>query len=122
MHIRALCWSVSLYLIFAICISVRYSKKEWVRIQTKIRGNDIWINGCGASGYLLKGVSVAELAEAVVPCTVTIEKDGKKADARKMFALMSLGIKSGDTVTVHVGGENEEQVAADLEAFMQENL
>ena len=57
-----------------------------------------------------------------VPCTVTIEKDGKKADARKMFALMGLGIKSGDTVTVHVGGENEEQVAADLEAFMQENL
>lgn len=39
-----------------------------------------------------------------------------------MFALMGLGIKSGDTVTVHVGGENEEQVAADLEAFMQENL
>lgn len=32
------------------------------------------------------------------------------------------GRKSGDTVTVHVGGENEEQVAADLEAFMQENL
>ena len=39
-----------------------------------------------------------------------------------MFALMGLGIKSGDTVAVHVGGENEEQVAADLEAFMQENL
>lgn len=27
--------------IFAICISVCYSKKEWFRIQTKIRGNDI---------------------------------------------------------------------------------
>lgn len=67
------------------------------------------------------GVLVKQ-AKAVVPCTVTIEKDGKKADARKMFALMGLGIKSGDTVTVHVGGENEEQVAADLEAFMQENL
>ena len=67
------------------------------------------------------GVLVKQ-ANAVVPCTVTIEKDGKKADARKMFALMGLGIKSGDTVAVHVGGENEEQVAADLEAFMQENL
>ena len=67
------------------------------------------------------GVPVKQ-AKAAVPCAVTIEKDGKKADARKMFALMGLGIKSGDTVTVHVGGENEEQVAADLEAFMQENL
>ena len=66
------------------------------------------------------GILVKEAAK--YQSDITIEKDGKKADARKMFALMGLGIKSRDTVTVHVGGENEEQVAADLEAFMQENL
>ena len=31
---------------------------------------------------------------------ITIEKNGKVADARKMFAVMGLGVKNGDTITV----------------------
>lgn len=39
---KGLCCNILFKLfIFAICISVCYSKKEWFRIQTKIRGNDI---------------------------------------------------------------------------------
>ena len=30
---------------------------------------------------------------------ITIEKNGKVADARKMFAVMGLGVKNGDTIT-----------------------
>ena len=48
--------------------------------------------------------------------TVTIAKaDGKSAAATKLMALMGLGIKQGDTVTVTVEGGNEETNAAAME-------
>lgn len=53
---------------------------------------------------------------------VTIEKAGKEVDAKRIMAVMSLGAKTGETVTVKVDGEGEEQAAQDLEAFFKENL
>lgn len=52
------------------------------------------------------------------PCKVTIGKDGKQADAGKMFGLMSLGIKGGETIVITVEGENEMEAAADLKAYL----
>ena len=34
--------------------------------------------------------------------TATLEKDGKSCDLRKLMALMGMGVKQGDTVTVKV--------------------
>ncbi len=56
------------------------------------------------------------------PCTVTVIKDGKRADARKMFGLMGLGIKGGQTIAVECDGEQEAEAAAALEAFLKANL
>ena len=39
---------------------------------------------------------------------ITIEKDGKKADAKRIFAVMGLGVKSGETITVNIEGEDED--------------
>ena len=55
-------------------------------------------------------------------CVTTVEKNGKKADARKMFGLMGLGIKGGDTIAISVEGAQEEEAAAGLKAFMEANL
>ena len=54
--------------------------------------------------------------------SITIESNGKKADARKMFGLMGLGIKGGSSITVNVEGADEETAAASLETFFKENL
>ena len=55
--------------------------------------------------------------------TVTIAKaDGKSAAATKLMALMGLGIKQGDTVTVTVEGGNEETNTAAMEKFFKDNL
>ena len=54
--------------------------------------------------------------------SITIESNGKKADARKMFGLMGLGIKGGETITITTEGEQEAEAAAALEAFMKANL
>lgn len=54
--------------------------------------------------------------------SVTIVKGDKKADARKLMILMSLGVKCGETVTVEVEGADEEAAVASLETFFKENL
>lgn len=48
--------------------------------------------------------------------------DGKSAEAKKLMAVMGLGIKKGETVTVNIEVENEDAVAAEMETFFKENL
>ena len=55
-------------------------------------------------------------------CEVAIKKDGKVADGKKIFTVMALGVKCGDTVTIEVSGENEKMLAEKIETFMKENL
>ena len=54
--------------------------------------------------------------------TATLEKDGKSCDMRKLMALMGMGVKCGDTVTVTVEGEDEDVAAPALEQFFKEHL
>ena len=53
---------------------------------------------------------------------ITITKGGKTAEAQKLMAVMSLGGKKGETVTVSAEGEDEEKAVADMETFFKENL
>ena len=54
--------------------------------------------------------------------TVTVTKGEKSVNALKLMALMGMGIKQGDTVTVSVEGEGEDAVAAAIEAFFKSNF
>ena len=55
--------------------------------------------------------------------TITIvNKDGKAADAKKLLALLGLGIRQGAEVTVKVEGDDEADAAAAIEAFLKANL
>lgn len=53
--------------------------------------------------------------------TVTVFKGEKKADTRRLMALMGLGIKQGDTITVRVEGADEETAEAAVKAFLTDN-
>lgn len=53
---------------------------------------------------------------------IEVECKGKKADAKRIFALMSLGAKCGDFLRVTCTGEDEEAAAAGLKAVITENL
>ena len=68
------------------------------------------------AGLLVKAVKACDSA-----VTITT-KDGKSADAKKLLALMGLGIKQGDTITVSVDGGSEDASAAAIEKFLKENL
>lgn len=54
--------------------------------------------------------------------TIKISIDGKEADAGKLMAVMGLGVKKGNTVTVTAEGEDEDKAIEAMEKFMKENL
>lgn len=53
---------------------------------------------------------------------VTIKKGDKSADAKRIFAVMSMGVKSGEEITVSAEGEDEAAAAEAMEQFLKENL
>lgn len=65
-----------------------------------------------------------ELVKEAVKCSskVTIRKGEKTGDAKRIFNVMGLSVKANDEVEITVEGENEEEEAAALEAFIKENI
>ena len=55
-------------------------------------------------------------------CTVKIAKGEKSAEARRLMAVMGLGVKKGDTVTVSVEGGDEDAAIAAIEEFFKANF
>lgn len=62
-------------------------------------------------------------AAKALDSTITVENPaGKSAAATKLMAVMGLGIKQGDVITVTVDGGDEEASAAAMQKFFSENL
>ncbi len=53
---------------------------------------------------------------------VILNVNGKSAEATKLMAIMSLGVKHGQTVEITVEGEDEEPAYEDIKAFFEQNL
>lgn len=53
---------------------------------------------------------------------IKIIKDEKTANLKTIFAIMGLGVKTGQEVVIIAEGEDEEKAITDLEAFFKENL
>ena len=59
---------------------------------------------------------------AAYPCAVTIIKDGKEADAKRILGVMGLGVKQGNEITIRTDGDQEAEASEALEKFFKENL
>ncbi|MBR3792294.1 MAG: HPr family phosphocarrier protein [Clostridia bacterium] len=53
---------------------------------------------------------------------ITIKKDEKCADAKKLFSVMSLVAKTGDTIKINISGEDEVGAEKGLKEFFENNL
>lgn len=53
---------------------------------------------------------------------ITAEANGKKADVKKLFALMGLGAKQDMALSVLIEGDDEADAAAQLEQYLKDNL
>lgn len=54
--------------------------------------------------------------------TITLKKGDKEVNVLKLMALMGLGVKCGDTVTVTIDGADEDTCAPMIETFFNENF
>jgi len=61
-------------------------------------------------------------AAKAVSSKVVIKANGKQADATKLMAVMSLGVKHGNEITVEVTGDDEKEAAVKMEEFFKTNL
>ena len=50
---------------------------------------------------------------------IQVKANGKKADAKRLLALMSLGAKAGDTLTFSIIGEDEETAAEQIKNHLE---
>ncbi len=66
------------------------------------------------------GLLVKEAAK--YSSTITLEKGTKKADAKRIFAVMGLAAKNGETLHVTVEGADEADAAGAMETFLKNNL
>lgn len=66
-------------------------------------------------------VKLAKLAKQYTS-TITIEKNGKTCDMRKLMAVMGMGIRQGETITVTAEGEDEAAAIEAVEKFLTENV
>lgn len=67
------------------------------------------------AGLLVKKVSS-------LSSTITLTKDEKSVNASKLFAVMSLGVKCGDKITINISGEKEAEDAQIIKDFFAENF
>lgn len=65
---------------------------------------------------------VGLVVKSVTPyksAAVTITHKGLTADAKRMFKVMALQVKQGDTITVTVEGENEQDIADTIRGIFE---
>lgn len=53
---------------------------------------------------------------------ITIENEGKSAEATKLLAIMGMAVRKGANVTVTVVGEDEEKACVEMEEFFKNNF
>ncbi len=75
-----------------------------------------------AIGIHARPAGMLAKAAAAYKSVVTIDNGTKKADAKRLMAIMSMGVKKGHTVTVTVEGEDEDTAATAMEEFFKTNL
>lgn len=54
--------------------------------------------------------------------SITITHNGKSADGKRIFSVMGLAAKFGDSLKITVNGVDEEKAAEGLKAFFENNL
>ena len=66
------------------------------------------------------GLLVKEAAK--FKSAITLYSGAKKADAKRIMAVMSMGVKQGVEVTVTVDGEDEDAAFEAIKTFFETNL
>lgn len=68
------------------------------------------------------GLLVKEAAKYKSNITIKLSHGEKTSDAKRLFSVMALNAKCGDTLLLKIEGEDENAALLGLEKFLNENL
>lgn len=74
-----------------------------------------------ATGLEARPVAVLVQVASRHTCSIYIEAEGKKVNAKSIMGMMSLGLDSGEEVKVIADGEDEQQAIADMEEYLSKS-
>ena len=77
---------------------------------------------CDELGIHARPAGVLVKTAAEFKSEITIYKGEKCADAKRIFAVMGLSAKKGDTLRVTVSGADEDEALVRIEGFFKNNL
>lgn len=77
---------------------------------------------CDDLGIHARPAGLAVKTASEFSSEITMYKDDKKADLKRIFAVMGLSVKKGDTVRITVEGKDEDEALSALESFFRNNL
>lgn len=84
-------------------VSFNYAIKDEIGIHARL------------AGMLAKAAKEFE-------ANITLSCNGKNADATRLMAVMAMGVKCGDEVTVSADGTDETMALDAMKTFFEENL
>ena len=71
-----------------------------------------------AGGLEARPVAMLVQVASQFDSTIYIEAEGKRVNAKSIMGMMSLGMDSGESVTVSADGEDEEAAIEGIEKFL----
>ncbi len=74
------------------------------------------------AGLHARPASLLVQKAASFPNPIWIEYEGKKLDLKSIMAVMSLGVRQGCKIKIHVEGENSKYVMEELEEVLKVNF
>lgn len=77
---------------------------------------------CDELGIHARPAGVLVKTASEFSSSINIYKDEKCADAKRIFAVMGLSAKKGDTVRVTIEGADEDAALVKMEGFFKNNL
>lgn len=74
------------------------------------------------SGLHARPANLFTKTAAQFKSTITVEKEDKQADGKRLLAVMALGIRQGDRMTIIAEGEDEQEAIQTLEKMIADNF
>ena len=70
------------------------------------------------NGLEARPVAVLVQKASMHDSTIYIHAEGEKVSAKSIMGMMSLGLDAGESVTVSIEGEDEEEAMKSIEAYL----
>ena len=70
------------------------------------------------NGLEARPVAVLVQVASKYESTIYLEAEGKRINAKSIMGMMSLGMKSGESVVVSANGNDEESAVKEIEQFL----